>query len=716
MRYLVNYMIVVIVTVSLSMLAGCSSSGISVEADLDQKDVVNTFGEEFDGMHNMIGAYMMRIDPESLSVTLEPMERSSDYHFPLTNYYPNVLAITGYGLDPAHNNDFYADIRLSHPFPGSGINGFDARVIAILPANDGVSFFYPTFNVRGNNTALMNYDAFTGLWDDGGIAGNVNPFISYFKGEANRIWDSNGTVQDTRRFYVDFDGFGGAIQYILKVDVSTAYPDQSLPVRDNAQEPVEMSTMVISNMLPTGGDALVEVTLLDWQGSENIKIKVECPDLYDLSVQLFYNRPGPNADEYIFSGTISNNHLAPSGDHDMLVVAWDIVTGVKSYSEAIARVNYEPSAWNVDPVRWNIDLTTISDMFPPRPGSDLGVVDNADPVIGGVVMYEPDDMVVKMDLNLTTCELHGYSYMPSDNDPENPHPNPDYFPTVRIDAQETGHVVQSWNDSHLGLGPDLAGQFQRDDALIGIMEPDGFGWIDFLIGAFPNMANDNPLTEDYDESKERPRLTDVYEEYDNGNNKFVLSGIWSGTVVWDITTGNTFNPIGVMGGIKRPYWAPPFIVMDWGLWIFTGPPTNEIKAADSSQDLYWPFQYWGYSGTMTGPALIAQYDKWGATMAAFRPSNLEANLLDIELIPRQDPPLEINGILQEIDWVAILLDNNTIEILDPYVTPQGQIVDVIDLSVLEGDAVYLDVQNSNANIFISHTDGVTPYCSVFVLE
>jgi hypothetical protein len=128
---------------------------------------------------NLLAVYDAVIDPAAKTFTFSPAERSAQYHFPLTKLYPNVLKITGYGWTP----NFWADIKLAHPYPGSGIKGYDPRVIAILPANAGVRFIYPALGVGGNNAVVLRPDGYTKLFDElgGTMLGNVNPFKAYFK-------------------------------------------------------------------------------------------------------------------------------------------------------------------------------------------------------------------------------------------------------------------------------------------------------------------------------------------------------------------------------------------------------------------------------------------------------------------------------------------------------------------------------------------------------
>lgn len=715
MKTLTDIFVAFSIILLLGSTISCSGSNSALEPSIEnpQSDITSLLDE--DSNRSMIAAYDVSIDPEGMNLEITQSSRVANYHYNISGLFPKVLTISGYGYDPSHNNDFYADITITHPFKTGSIDGFDPRVIALLPANGGVNMYYPASNVLANNKALLNPDAYTRLWDsvNPGIIGNTNPFIAYFKDVDHRRW-STAQPSQTQRFYIELNGFGGPAQFTLVVDVSTNYPNAPQPVIDNAPEPVAMSAVVTSDMTPEGGQASIEVTFLDWQGSSEIRSRLECPNLFSGFVTLSFNRNGINPDEYIFTKTFNNTMGAPPGDYDVLIAAYDVSLGNHIYTIVKAHVGSSPNAWVLDPQRTNIDLSTLDVVDSPRPGSDLGVCESATTGYNGIVMYTADDMVVKMNLELTQCTLHGDAYLPNDGNPSNPHPNPDVFPTNRIDIQSNGVMVQSWNDGHLGAGPDLAGQWQREDALIGIMEPFGFGWTNFLIGGIPDMSNDNLTTPQYDESLERPRVADVFDEADTGNGHYVVGGIWSGTTVWDEATGNTFNPIGVMGGIHAPYWDEPnwLITMDWGLWIFTGPPSNEIVAADASQDDVFSFQYWGYSGVMTGPALVAAYDKVGATVSIFLPTGLEAKLLDVQLIPKQDPPLQVNGITQQIDWIAVLLDNQTIEIIDPFVY-YGQTVEIVDCGMLEGDVKYLDTGNMSSGLYVSHTDGTTPYCSVF---
>jgi hypothetical protein len=346
----------------------CSKGKSPVEPVIDNVPI--SFGTESEN-RSVLAVYNAVIDPDNKTFTIEPANRSTEYHFPLTQMFPNVLQIT----DINWGTDFWVEMQLSHPMPGSGIDGFDPRVIAILPAYPTVSMNYPIFNVHANNHMLIEPDGYTKLFDsiNPSIVGNTNPFMAYFKDEPNRVWSSTVTTQETKRWYMNVTDIGGPFVYQLVVDVSTNHPNAPQPVIDNALEPVSIETSIDQGLLPSGGSASIDVTLLDWQGSEDTKIKVECPELFSGSIQLFYSEPGPNPDEYIFSGTISNSNLAPRGDYSLLIAVWDIPSGIHVFHETQALVR-ENIAFNP------VEITPPWMNFSPW---DIYIVDNYAYVAGG---------------------------------------------------------------------------------------------------------------------------------------------------------------------------------------------------------------------------------------------------------------------------------------------------------------------------------------------
>ncbi|MFH1515502.1 MAG: hypothetical protein ABIG42_08585, partial [bacterium] len=289
------------------------------------------------GGRNAVASYDAVIDPVAQTFTITYNERTLAGHFPLTQVYPGVLRVTGYGFTP----NFWADIQLVHPLPGSGIDAFDPRVIAIFPANPDVSFNYPVLDVTANNAILLEPDGYTRLFDvlGGGIPGNANPFKAYFKNEPYRQWSSYGVYQETQNWDMNIDGFGGPMSFKLIVDVSTNYPNSPTPLIDNAPEPVEMSINVTSDLTPLGGVAVVDVVVHDWQGVSGIGgVLIEAPDLFVGTHELQYVDT-PELYEYHFSGSISNElGVVAGGDYNALIATWDNSTGIYLYDEIILSV------------------------------------------------------------------------------------------------------------------------------------------------------------------------------------------------------------------------------------------------------------------------------------------------------------------------------------------------------------------------------------------
>ena len=341
---LLKYFPIILLVIACAVVSIACSNGKSPVTPSSEdisgisNDLPISFGSDFDS-RSLLAVYDAVIDPESKTFTVTPDTRTAQYHFPLNQLYPNVLEITGFGWTP----NFWADIKLIHPFPGSGIKGYDPRVIAILPANAGVRFIYPSLGVGGNNAVVLEPDGYTNLFDSlaGSIPGNVNPFKAYFKDWLFRVWSGTGITEETQKWQMNLAGFGGPLQFKLVVDVSTNYSNPPQPITDNAPEPVKIDATVRGPGLTTdGGSAGITVTLLDWQGPTDIGgVRVESPALFNGTVSLVYSAPGPNPEEYIYTGTLTNPLLAPVGTYKILVAAWDQPTGIYMYNEFTVSVS-----------------------------------------------------------------------------------------------------------------------------------------------------------------------------------------------------------------------------------------------------------------------------------------------------------------------------------------------------------------------------------------
>ena len=357
---------ILFLTIFFSVLIGCSGTKTPITSDSGSLSNLNdfpeetslSFGAELDGK-NIIAAYDVIIDPETETVSITPSNRAGSFHFPVLTLYPNVLQITGFSFLP----NFWADIKLTHPFAGV-IDAFDPRVIAIVPSKVGVSFYYPEMDIISNNTIVMEPDGYTKLFDNlSNLPGNANPFKSYFKDEPNRVWSTTGLSEETQRWYLDLDGFAGAVIFTLVVDVSTNYPSPATPITDNSAEPVEIEATIGSGLTSLGGSADVDIYILDWQGQAGIGgVIIESPALFSNTVSMTYVSPGPDPDQYYYAGTISNDLLAPDGEYGVLVGTWDSSTGIYLYDEFTALVEQEIvfNPADVTPEWWSeFDLNDI---------------------------------------------------------------------------------------------------------------------------------------------------------------------------------------------------------------------------------------------------------------------------------------------------------------------------------------------------------------------
>jgi hypothetical protein len=373
-------------------LAGCSDThnqgGASPFDPVKGEPVFLETGSGCD--RTTIGTWYAVIDPQAGTFTLEAADRVTSFHFPVTNRYPSVLSVSYYSFGPP----FIADLKLKHPLPGSGIDVFDPRVIAILPANPSVSMDYPTMGIHANNSIVRQPDGYTKLWDNPTIPGNANPFKAYFKKSPYRMWSSSITTEDTVRWVLDLDGFGGPIQFLLIVDISTEYPNPPQGIIDNAPEPIELEADIISNLEPTGsGEAQIEVTVTDWQGASTIgEVAIESPLVFNGKKLLAYSGADSQPYKYKYSGSFTNELSADSGRYKILISANDSSTGITMYQEFEFQIHGDisfniqditPPKVSLYPLSLKIDGSFAYVISPYGPGYStkrLDVLDLSDPV------------------------------------------------------------------------------------------------------------------------------------------------------------------------------------------------------------------------------------------------------------------------------------------------------------------------------------------------
>jgi hypothetical protein len=382
----ISLVLLVVIAFALAAIS-CSNGESPVEPSASLPDTSTEFPQDLGSQdiseRNIISIYQAEIDPGAGTFTIEPIDRANAYHLPLSVFFPDILAITDFGFSP----NFWANIRLNHPMQGSGIDGFDPRVITVLPANPGVSMDYPNLDVHANNSVVLNPDGYTKLWDEPTLTGNANPFVAYFKGQQYRKWSSSDVVAETKRWDLDLGGFSGPMAFKLIVDISTNYPDPSEPIVGNAPEPVDIELDVQPGLTPNGGQAVVDVTLLDWQGRDGIGgVQIEAPDLFNGTANLSFNHIESD-NKYLYRGVLVNELLAPEGEYDILIASWDTNTGIYIYEEFVVEVEYETGTY--------IDVT------PPW------------------LNFTPKDIFVDGDYTYIAGSVNGFHVFDT-SDPENP--------------------------------------------------------------------------------------------------------------------------------------------------------------------------------------------------------------------------------------------------------------------------------------------------------
>jgi hypothetical protein len=437
----------VMLILAVSLAVSCTRGGNPVDpsGNSDQLSQISNLSSE--QSRSVIGMYSATIDSESGSFAIEPVERVGSYHVPLSMF-PGVVSVTYFNFGPP----FVADIRLKHPYPGSGVDFFDPRIIAVLPARTGVSMSYPSMDILANHSVLLSPDGYTKLWDVESLTGNANPFVAYFKDFPNRKMSSTGATQETKRWMMNLSGFGGDLNFYLVVDACTNYPNPSLEGVHNAPEPVQL-TCEISDLNSDIGYTDVEAVVLDWQGSGTIGgVSVEAPGIFNGVKNLSFSHTGPGADRYTYSGTIYNDLNAPAGDYKILAKASDAGTGIAMYSE--------------------FDLKVIESHIPDNPTDKTSYALN----------LAPYDIFIKDNYAFIASSLNGL-YIMNVEDPYNPYwvksvDTPDRalgvqvvgeyafvadsafgLQIIDIDPPESAYIVKSVDTSGITIGIHIEGDY-----------------------------------------------------------------------------------------------------------------------------------------------------------------------------------------------------------------------------------------------------------------
>ena len=367
----------VLVSSVILLLLGCSNVSNPIDSDA-QANVPEISSDTGYGNHHTMGVYQAVIDPDAQTFKIEPVNRElcDGLHLWLSKHFDNLIEIEDYSFTPT----FWADITLQHPLPGSGITGYDPRLIAELQATPGLNAaYYPAMDIVTNNKVVKNPDGYTKLKDTGIYNGNTNPFLAYFKDEPYRQWASTGVTSDTRRWEMDLSGFGGTFEYFFIVEVSTNFPNPPHPITDNCPECInircEQESILINN-------TRLDVILHDWQGEDTIgSTKVEAPGVFSGTYGFSWDGLGPGTyDSRVHSDIVNELHPL-AGTYNMMISSHDFTWNLYMYQEFKLQVGASPSPEIIE----TLDLSGsahsvfVSGDYAYVCDGDLRIIDIADP-------------------------------------------------------------------------------------------------------------------------------------------------------------------------------------------------------------------------------------------------------------------------------------------------------------------------------------------------
>ncbi len=236
------------------------------------------------------GIWSVLYDPDVNEVNVVPV-RVSEFHVDITDMIlppscDDCFAIAVNGFDPV-TRILDADVTLRNPYP---ISGKDIR--GILFTND-------------YGHLLTNPDDWTGLWDVPG-GSSLNPFRSFAKGEANRIFAGDTEHIENYLVYIPLP----PAYYAITFAVDASWPG-------NCKEPYTINnfTQVDDLFDFEGAYATLTVDVLDWQDDVS-KVTLVATDITGQSFTPFAYDSGNT-----WTLELVNNATAPAGDYELRIIA-----------------------------------------------------------------------------------------------------------------------------------------------------------------------------------------------------------------------------------------------------------------------------------------------------------------------------------------------------------------------------------------------------------
>jgi hypothetical protein len=281
---------VIAIVVMLMIAAGCSSVVKSPTEPLDSNPS-NTSDVGNDSHRFLLGVWEINFDPAIGQLTAHP-DRSALKHYNITDYITppqcdDCLDIELLEFQPA---DHYVKLKVSIRNP-TQITVYDVRGIMVS-------------NVAGMR--LLNADAYTDLWDDGGDV-TINPFRAFATDWPNReILPNTGHA---RIYEIEYTTLGDLLDILLVFDAS--WPG-------NCEEPYSITSFKQLGELfnYTGATVDIQLDVFDWQDNAN-SVLFSAPELTGAD-----NVPFSYLEGNTWSAEITNSTGLEAGEYECLVKAW----------------------------------------------------------------------------------------------------------------------------------------------------------------------------------------------------------------------------------------------------------------------------------------------------------------------------------------------------------------------------------------------------------
>jgi len=318
---------VFIIIVLALLFCGCSGSGTNPLIPSDSGDELLLTGDaeiqkSGDDGHQLWGLWGVMLDTQSSELELIPL-RGASFHMNVSRILNDVMMGLSFEINSFDPVEGIADIdvTLTHPVPDSDFRGFDVRGIFMGPGETIVSKTDPNLIYNGLNAArLLNADGYTRWWnaveftspgmfgyyEDNVVPGFLIPAttLNPYKYFADALWSEDPVVPKvnisnrgtfstdinppslTRNYLIKFPYIGGDLKVVFHYavdaswveptgDSSSPKPIGDFPINANCQEAFHIevdsggSTAWYQGADANGGDLVFDITVHDWQASEN---------------------------------------------------------------------------------------------------------------------------------------------------------------------------------------------------------------------------------------------------------------------------------------------------------------------------------------------------------------------------------------------------------------------------------------------------------------